>query len=121
MDIINTLSSNWELIIGGAAIVAVIIYSIYHFITLSKEQKITNLKEWLKLAVCEAEESFDGEGTGALKLRSVYDLAIEKFPWIATAISFEQFSKYVDEALNWMKDILDNDEKLANFLKSTKE
>jgi len=80
-----------------------------------------NLKEWLKLAVIEAEASFSGSGTGTIKLRSVYDAAIERFPWVGIAVSFEDFSGYVDEALDWMKNILDNDEKVASFIESNKE
>ena len=38
-----------------------------------------NVKEWLLWAVTQAEQ-YLGSGTGALKLRYVYDLAVEAFP-----------------------------------------
>jgi hypothetical protein len=76
-------------------------------IKLDKAQKIANVKEWLKWAVVEAEKAL-GSGTGQLKLRYVYDLAISQFPWIVSFISFEMFSGWVDEALEWMKGQLDN-------------
>ena len=76
--------------------------SIYVFSKMSREQKIENIKEWLKYAVVEAEK-YLGSGTGQLKLRYVYDAAVKQFPWIVSLVSFQIFSVWVDEALDWMK------------------
>lgn len=85
------------------------------FVKLPVGKKIENLKQWLKYAVTEAEEWY-GSGTGELKLRYVYEKAIEKFPWIASVISFETFSNWVDEALKWMDEQLDSNEKIKDYV-----
>lgn len=74
-----------------------------------------NVKEWLRWAVTEAEIEL-GSGTGQLKLRRVYDKAVAKFPYIAWFIKFSTFSKWVDEALDWMKFQIENNEKIEHFL-----
>lgn len=66
-------------------------------------------KEWLKWAVCMAEKEL-GEKTGQLKLHYVYDLFVEKFPALASILPFSIFSKWVDLALDWMKELLEKNE-----------
>lgn len=66
-------------------------------------------KEWLKYAVCVAEEEL-GSGTGQLKLRMVYDMFVEKFPALASVLPFNIFSKWVDLALEWMREQLEKNE-----------
>jgi len=68
-------------------------------------------KEWLKWAVCYAEEQL-GSGTGQLKLRMVYDMFVEKFPVLASILPFGIFSKWVDLALEWMRDQLEKNENI---------
>ena len=79
-------------------------------------QETENLKEWLRFAVAEAEKEL-GSGTGQLKLRMVYDKAIEKFPFISK-IPFSVFSGFVDQALDWMKDQLTNNKKIREYVNS---
>ena len=64
-------------------------------------EQIANVKEWLLLAVTEAEKQLGG-GTGQLKLRFVYDWAVERFSWVSV-IPFDTFAGWVDEALAEMK------------------
>ena len=78
-----------------AVILTAFFYAVY--------TKRANAKEWLKWAVLQAEKAL-GSGTGQAKLRMVYDLFVEQFPWFATFISFTTFSSWVDEALVWLKD-----------------
>lgn len=73
-----------------------------------------NVKEWLLWAVTQA-ESYLGSGTGALKLRYVYDLAVERFPTIKYLVPFAVFSAWVDEALKIMREQIENNEAIANF------
>lgn len=87
------------------------------FINKTKEQKIEALKEWLKYAVTCAEKAL-GSGTGQLKLREVYDMAIKQFPWIPKFITFEMFSQYVDEALVWMREQLEKNAQIKGFVES---
>ena len=67
------------------------------------------VKEWLKYAVCIAEEEL-GTGTGQLKLHMVYDMFVDKFPAFASILPFNIFSKWVDLALEWMREQLDKNE-----------
>lgn len=85
------------------------------FAKLSRKKKVENIKEWLKLAVIEAEKILGG-GTGQLKLRYVYNQAVTQFPWIASLVSFETFSAWVDEALEWMEKQLEQNQAITNYI-----
>ena len=89
--------------------------SVYAFVRMTKEQKIKNIKEWLKWAVIEAERQL-GSGTGQLKLRLVYNSAVNKFPFIVSLVSFEVFSLWVDDALEWMKKQLETNEAISQYV-----
>ena len=95
-------------------LIAVII-EITAFAKLSRKKKVENIKEWLKLTVVEAEKTLGG-GTGQLKLRYVYNQAVAHFPWIASLVSFETFSAWVDEALDWMKEQLEQNQAITNYI-----
>lgn len=112
----NWFINNWYLIVAAVACIAAIATAIVKFTKLSREQQIDNLKEWLKWAVTEAEKEL-GSGTGQLKLRRVYDLAIAKFPWIASLVPFEEFSMWVDEALIWLNKQLESNDAVINMVK----
>jgi hypothetical protein len=72
-------------------------------------------KEWLLWGVAEAEE-YLGSGTGELKLRYVYNLAIERFPIVAKLIPFFIFKKLVDLALDKMRELIEKNKKIAEIL-----
>ena len=74
-----------------------------------------NVKEWLLWAVTQAEQ-YLGSGTGALKLRYVYDLAVEAFPPIKYLVPFAVFSTWVDEALELMREQIKNNPNIKNFV-----
>ena len=76
----------------------------------------TKIKEFLLFAVSKAERELGG-GTGKLKLRYVYSLFIEKFPIISVIISFNSFSKMVDKALEEMKELIEQNEKIKKYIK----
>ena len=98
----NTLIENWALIVALACVLALIISLVVNFFKLPNSKKIEAVKEWLKLAVVEAEKTL-GSQTGQLKLRLCYDLFVQRFPEVAKFVSFETFSSWVDDALDWMK------------------
>lgn len=104
-----------KIIIAIVAAVLVAAGLIIWFVKLPKDQKIKNLKEWLKWAVVEAERQL-GAKTGQLKLRLVYNTAVNKFPFIVSFVSFETFSNWVDEALEWMKDQLEKNEAINEYI-----
>ena len=84
-------------IIGGICV--------YFFLKLPIGTQKKKIMEWLLWAVTEAEKKLGG-GTGQIKLRQVYNLFIDKFKFVSTLIPFETFSKWVDEALDKMKVLL---------------
>lgn len=103
------------MIIATAIIIVALAAVIIEFVKLPNENKIANVKEWLKYAVTEAEKAL-GSGTGQLKLRWVYDLAVKQFPWISQLVTFETFSEWVDEALEWMNNQISTNEALSEYV-----
>ena len=87
----------------------------YSYVKMTKEQKVKNIKQWLKYAVVMAEKQL-GSGTGQLKLRYVYNTAVNKFPWIVSFVTFEVFSLWVDEALEWMKEQIETNEAINQYV-----
>ena len=85
------------------------------FLKLSKEKQIEMIKQWLLLAVIEAEKELGG-GTGAVKLRYVYDMFIKRFGFISKIITFEQFSALVDEALEVMRLMIQQNKNVADYI-----
>lgn len=115
MDILTFLVNYWSVIVGVCTILAGAGIYIFRFLKLSKEKQIAQIKAWLLGAVMEAEKEF-GSGTGKLKLASVYDKFLSTIPWLAKTISFENFSKYVDDALVEMRKLLSNNGAIATII-----
>ena len=109
------MMENIAVIIGICCVIGVIGFGIYQFIKLEKDKQLEIVKEWLILAVVEAEKKLGG-GTGQIKLRYVYDMFIEKFKFLALMITFEQFSIMVDMALDKMRLMLSSNEKLKDYV-----
>lgn len=108
---------NWSLLVVIAcAGIAGIVY-VKKFMSLPTTEQIKKVKEWLLWAVVQAEAEL-GSGTGTLKLRYVYDMFLERFPEVAKLISFEQFSKLVDEVLEYMRRLIDSNLDIACFVQS---
>ena len=95
-------------IIGGAI-------AVFKFTALPKEEKIKQIKEWLLYAVIAAEQKF-GSKTGKLKLSYCYNLFCEKMPFLAHVVTVEQFSNLVDEILEEMKDMINNNVRIAEVV-----
>ena len=106
-----------HVIIASVIIAIALVCGIIWFVKLPKEKQIANIKEWLKFAVIEAEREL-GSGTGQLKLRMVYDMAVKQFPFIVQLIPFDTFSKWVDEALDWMRDQLAENKAAQSYVES---
>lgn len=100
----------------GALLLALIIVVAIVAVKVFGEQKVKN---WLVYAVSIAESEL-GSGTGQLKLRSVYNMFILRFPKLSMIITFSRFSALVDDALDIMREMLKND-KIANIISKTKE
>ena len=96
----------WYVIIAVAAIA--MLFATYKIFGINK------IREWLLIAVTQAEGKF-GSGTGQLKLVYVYDLFITKFPKLQAIIPYKLFTILVDQALVIMRKMLEN-EKIAELL-----
>ena len=66
-------------------------------------------------AVTEAERELGG-GTGQLKLRKVYDMFLAKFPKLSIFISFDTFSRWVDIALDKMREMIEKNAAMQNLI-----
>ena len=95
-------------------IVAIVLIAIILIVLAIKQPK--KVKEWLLYAVIEAEKELGG-GTGPVKLRSVYDMFITKFPKLSVFISFNTFSEWVDVALDYMEKLLTDNKDVKAILK----
>ena len=111
----NVIFENISYMVMLIVIVMICVLYIIHFSKLSKEERYEQIRGWLLQAVILAEKEF-GSGTGALKLSSVYNQFCRELPWLAQTVPFSRFSKYVDDALNEMKSIVKNNEKIAAVL-----
>ena len=108
---------NVQIIVALVIVAIALVCGVISFVKWPKEKKIANIKEWLKFAVIEAEREL-GSGTGQLKLRMVYDMAVKQFPFIIQLIPFDIFSGWVDEALDWMKCQLTENKAAQSYIES---
>lgn len=65
----------------------------------------SRIREWLLAAVTDSEKQL-GSGTGQLKLRTVYNWFIDKFPIVSMFVHFETFSSWVDLALKELRHLI---------------
>lgn len=105
----------WMLLVVAAAVLVAGVLSIWKFAKLPTNEQINAVKEWLVGVVVEAEREL-GSGTGALKLRQVYDLFVIRFPWMAKIISFDTFAMWVDDALVVMRDMLESNQAVKEYV-----
>lgn len=108
---------NAQIIVALVIVAIALVCGIVWFVKLPKDKKIANIKEWLKFAVIDAEKEL-GSGTGQLKLRMVYNMAVKQFPFIVQLIPFDTFSGWVDEALDWMRDQLAENKVTQSYIES---
>ncbi len=73
------------------------------------------IKQWLLQAVVQAEKEL-GSGTGKVKLSVVYDMFIARFPIVSKFISFNTFSSFVDDVLETMREILESNKSLKEYI-----
>ena len=108
------LIENWFMLVALGAVLVVCFMAAKKWLDKPTAEQVANIKEWLLLAVTEAEKQL-GSGTGQLKLRFVYDWAVERFSWVAV-IPFDTFASWVDEALTEMKKQLADNEAVKAYV-----
>lgn len=100
------------------AVIVVALTGVIGFFNLAKEKRIEKIKEWLLYACTLAEKEL-GSGTGQVKLRYVYDLFLDKFKFMAMIITFEQFSKLVDNSLDTLREMLKTNKSVKNLVEGS--
>lgn len=100
---------HWYIIVALLALATGTILALIRFSQLPSDEQLAKVREWLLYAVTEAERELGG-GTGQLKLRSVYDMFVLRFPKLVALISFDLFSELVDEALVDMREMLEKNQ-----------
>lgn len=115
MEVLNFLFTYWYIILAFIALGFVVGIAVYHFVKLPPSEQLNKVREWLLFAVIEAEREL-GSGTGRLKLRSVYDAFVARFGWLAKVIPFNTFSDLVDDALEEMRELLEQNEDIAAYV-----
>lgn len=116
----NVLIENWAVVFAIACVLCMVLATIITFAKKPNSEKKQDVIEWLKWAVSVAEKKL-GSKTGQLKLRMVYDMFIAHFPEVAKVVSFETFSGWVDEALEWMKDQLEKNDAIKCYISTLGE
>ncbi len=116
----NFFINNWYLIVAGVAVLAGAGYSVYVFVKRPHTEQLKSVKEWMLFAVTRAEKEL-GSGTGKLKLRYVYDMFIAKFPWLGKVVSFEMVSMMVDDALEEMREMLESNKAVKEYVNGPSE
>ena len=103
---------------GKIIFIAVLIIALIAAVILAAN--VSAFRNWLVYAVTEAEAKFGGK-TGKLKLRYVYDLAVEAFPVIAKTLPFSFFSWAVDAALLIMRGMIEDNKQIADIVSKKEE
>ena len=111
---------NWYIILAALAVLAAAGIAVYRYFNLPSEEQLEKVRQWLLKAVTEAERELGG-GTGQLKLRTVYDAFLTKFPWLAPVISFSTFSGLVDDALAEMRTMLEKNKAVQAYVSGEAE
>lgn len=116
MSVANFIQEYWFLIVAAIAIVSIVSIKAYIWFKKPGNEQLEQVKQWLIYAVAKAEAEL-GSGTGQLKLRYVYDQFIKKFPAVAIFLSFEDFSKLVDEALEELEKMIKENKEIGMLIK----
>ena len=109
------LIDNWSFLVVVVCAIGVIVVYLNRFIVLPSGEQLNKVKQWLLYAVIEAEKQYQG-GTGALKLRAVYNEFCKVFPSLVPIVSFAVFSELVDEALEQMRHLLETNMDITYYV-----
>lgn len=106
---------NWSLLVVIAAIIFLGIVYCNRFLRLPSDEKLDLVRQWALFIVIEMEKTY-GQGTGSLKLAAAYDAFIKAFPDLVPLVSFDMFSKIIDEALERMRHLLSTNLDIKNYV-----
>lgn len=103
-----------EWIMNNWAYIVMAIVAIIYFLT-----SPSRIEQWLIYAVTMAEKDL-GSGTGQIKLRQVYDMFINAYPIFSKIVPFNLFSKWVDNALEFLKKQVESNKNVKEFVDTKK-
>lgn len=109
------LVDNWTLLVIIAAVLIVGYVKFKKLAALPSDEQQAKIKEWLLYAVISAEREYKS-GTGRLKLAYTWSLFLDKFPSLAPVVPFEVFSKWVDEVLVQMRQLLETNKDIDQYV-----
>lgn len=121
------LIDNWTLLASIIAAAVLASIKVVKYTKMSAEEKaaaereardklIRAVSDWLLRAVSEAEKELGG-GTGKLKIRAVYERAIEVFgPQIVNVITLEQLDEMAQKPLSEMRKMLESNSDAAKYV-----
>lgn len=115
MSILWWFTENWFMVVLAACAIAIAATYVKAFLSESREEQLEAVRNWLLIAVTEAEKKF-GSGTGTLKLRAVYAEFCKVFPKLVNVIPFIVFSSMVDEVLKDMRNLLEKNDKIRAYV-----
>lgn len=113
------LIANWYLLVAGLALLVLVGVVVYNFIKNPSSKQLEKVKKWMLQAVIFAEAEL-GTGTGKLKLSFVFDVFVQRFPWLAKVVSFELFSSLVDTTLEEMREMLKTNKNVRRIIQIEK-
>lgn len=96
-------------------IIILIVVAVVAIVTTILALRFSSFRNWLVFAVSEAEKALGG-GTGKLKLRYAYNIAIKYFPTLTKMIPFSVFSAMVDKALETMRLMIDTNKAISDVI-----
>ena len=100
---------------GIVPLVVLFMLCVKRLIDMPTEEQIDQVMKWLLWAMAQAEMKL-GSGTHRLKLSMVYDMFVERFPWLAKTISFARFTKMVDKGLEELNNMIFTNEKVKDIV-----
>ena len=106
---------NWSLIVVIICAAAIFIVYCNKFAKLPTQEQQKKVKALLLAIVVEAEKQF-GSKTGKVKLSWAYSKFLETMPGMASVVTFEMFSQWVDEVLYEMRNMLSANTSLQDYI-----
>ena len=100
---------------GFLPLLALFALGVKKLIDMPTEEQMDQVRKWLLWAMTQAEKEL-GSGTHKLKLSMVYDMFVERFPWLAKTIPFSKFSKLVDKGLEELNGMIVTNEKVKEIV-----
>lgn len=110
------LVDNWSLLVVLASVVVLGAIYVDKFVKMPSDAQLNQIKQCLLFWVIEAEKTFNQGGLGQLKLRWVYQQFVKAFPSVASFVTFELFSSWVDEVLVQMRQLLETNTHINDYV-----